>query len=192
MLEGVKAVVVYSRPGAELLLDGKHRMEVDALMKKGVGLTTIHWASTVTKANLQRLGPTWLSYSGGTWVSNVGLSGGKSPLKQLLPDHPLCRGWKEFEVDDEYYLDPIIDKAKPVLQVKERKGKEVVVGWVYDRPDGGRAFGTTLGHFYKNFQDDNFRRMIVNGILWSAHVEVPPQGAPINVAPEFLTLPPKK
>ncbi len=34
--------------------------------------------------------------------------------------------------------------------------------------------------------------MIVNGILWSAHVEVPEAGAPVNVGEETLALPPKK
>jgi type 1 glutamine amidotransferase len=189
MLEGVKTIVVYSSPGAELLLEGPNRGQVDELMKKGVGLVTIHWASSVKKENFDRLGPTWLSYLGGTWVSNVGLSTGKSPLKQLIPDHPICRGWKEYEIEDEFYLDPTIKQAKPLLQVRDRKDKEVIVGWVYERSDGGRAFGTTLGHPYKNFQIEAFRRMVVNGILWSAQVEVPRDGAPVNISAEALKEP---
>jgi type 1 glutamine amidotransferase len=191
-LEGVKTIVLYTNPAAELLLEGPHRGQVEELMKKGVGLVTIHWASSVNQKNLERLGPTWLSYTGGTWVSNVGLSGGKSPLKRLLPEHPICRGWDEYEIDDEYYMDPTIKQAKPLLQVTERKGKDVIVGWVYERPDKGRSFGTTLGHPYSNFQREPFRRMIVNGILWSAHVEVPKQGAAVNISEEALALPPKK
>jgi type 1 glutamine amidotransferase len=144
----------------------------------------------VNKNNLEKLGPTWLSYLGGTWVSNVGLSDGKSPLKQLIPEHPICRGWKEWEIEDEYYMDPTIKDAKPLLQVKEKKGKDVIVGWVYERPGGGRSFATTLGHPYKNFQNDTFRRMIVNGILWSAGVDVPKDGAAVKVAEELLALPP--
>jgi type 1 glutamine amidotransferase len=189
--EGVKAIVVYTSPAAELLLDGPQREQVDRLMKSGVGLVTIHWASSVNKDNFEQLGPTWLSYLGGTWVSNVGLSSGRSTLKQLVPDHPICRGWKEYEFEDEYYLNPTIEKATPLLQVKERGGKDVIVGWAYERPDGGRAFATTLGHPYSNFQDERFRRMIVNGILWSAHVEVPKEGAPVNMSDEALALPPK-
>src|SRR5437763_926544 len=56
-LAGVKTVVVYTNPAAEFLLDGEHRTEVDRLMKQGVGLVTIHWASSIYKANLERLGP---------------------------------------------------------------------------------------------------------------------------------------
>jgi type 1 glutamine amidotransferase len=191
-LEGVKAIVIYTSPAAEFLLEGPHRNQVDQLMKKGAGLVTIHWASSIYQKNLDQLGPTWLSYLGGTWVSNVGLSGGKSNLKQLIPEHPVCRGWQQYEIEDEYYLDPIIKNAKPLLQVQERKGKEVIVGWVYERPDGGRSFATTLGHPYKNFQIEPFRRMIVNAILWAAHREVPRDGAPVNVSQEALALPPEK
>jgi len=191
-LEGVKAIVIYTSPAAEFLLEGPHRNQVDGLMKKGVGLVTIHWASSIYQKNLDQLGPNWLSYLGGTWVSNVGLSGGKSNLKQLIPDHAVCRGWQQYEIDDEYYLDPIIKNAKPLLQVQERKGKDVTVGWVYERPDGGRSFATTLGHPYKNFQIEPFRRMIVNGILWSAHRQIPRDGAPVNISQEALALPPEK
>jgi hypothetical protein len=190
--DGVKAIVIYTSPAAELLLDGPQRDDVARLMREGVGLVTIHWASSVNKSNLDRLGPTWMSYLGGTWVSNVGLSGGTSPLKRLVEDHPICRGWSEYDVDDEYYLDPVIDKARPLLQVREKKGKDVVVGWTFERPDGGRSFATTLGHAYKNFQIEAFRRMIVNGILWSAHVDVPKDGARVDIGERALALPPKK
>ena len=191
VLEGVSTIVVYASPAAELLLDAPHRDQVDALMKKGVGLVTIHWASSVRKKNLERIGPKWLSYLGGTWVSNVGLHTGKSLLKQPQPEHPICRGWKEYEIHDEYYLNPTItDKATPLLQVTA-KDKPVVVGWSYERPDGGRSFGTTLGHFYHNFQHEAFRRMIVNAILWSAHVEIPQNGSRIKLSQEHLALPPK-
>lgn len=55
-LKGVKTIVVYTTPAAELLLDGPHRDQVDALMKNGVGLVTIHWASSVLQQDLDRLG----------------------------------------------------------------------------------------------------------------------------------------
>lgn len=191
-VEGVKAIVVYTSPAAEFLLDSPHREAFDKQMKAGVGLVTIHWASSIMQANVERLGPAWNSYLGGTWVSNVGLSFGKSPLVQLVPEHPICRGWKEYEIEDEYYLNPTIEKATPLLRVKEPKvGKEVIVGWAYERPGGGRSFATTLGHPYANFQREPFRRMVVNAILWSAKVEVPKEGADVGLSEEALKLPPK-
>lgn len=117
----------------------------------------------------------------------------KSNLKKLLPEYPICRGWSEYELHGEFYLDPKMAKGKPLLQVTT-KGKDVTVGWVHERKDGGRAFGTTLGHFYRNFQIDAFRQMIVNGILWTAQVDIPKEGAPIKLSEKQLALPeqPKK
>ncbi|MGQ0636708.1 MAG: ThuA domain-containing protein [Planctomycetaceae bacterium] len=190
LLKGVKTIVVYASPAAELLLDAPHRDEVLRLLKDGVGLMTIHWASTITKDNLERLGDRWIGCLGGTWVSDVKqLSTDKSELKQLLPSHPICRGWSSYELRDEYYLNPRIKEAQPLLQVTT-KGQDVVVGWVFERPDGGRSFATTLGHFYGNFEHEPFRRMIVNGMVWTAKGNVPETGSRIDVADEFLKLPP--
>ncbi len=190
-LQGVKTIVVYTSPAAEFLFDAPHRDQVAALMEQGVGLVTIHWASSIRKDNLDRLGPTWMSYLGGTWVSNVGLHTGKSPLKQLQPEHPICRGWKEYVLHDEYYLSPTItDDATPLLQVTA-PDKPVIVGWAFEREGGGRSYATTLGHFYRNFQREPFRRMVVNSILWTANVEVPPGGANVDLDQKDLALPPK-
>lgn len=189
-LAGVSTIVVYTTPAAEFLLDGPHRDQVTKLLDSGVGLVTIHWASSIFEQNLDRLGPAWLSYMGATWISNVGLHTGESPLKQLVPDHPVSRGWKEYDLHDEYYLNPRIVDATPLLEVSA-KGKPVIVGWGYERKNGGRSFGTTLGHFYRNFQREPFRRMVVNAILWSAKVDVPEGGARVDLSEADLALPPR-
>ena len=62
-------------------------------------------------------------------------------------------------------------------------GREEVVAWAFERPDGGRGFGFTGAHFHKNWANDDFRRLVVNAILWSAHVEVPPGGAKVDIDP---------
>jgi type 1 glutamine amidotransferase len=188
-LEGVRTIVLYMTPAADFLLDGPHRAEFEAMMKRGVGLVTLHWASSVQQKNLERIGETWMGYLGGTWVSNVGLHTGKSPLRQLAPEHPISRGWEEYEIHDEYYLNPTIGEgATPILQVMALD-KPVVVGWAFERPGGGRSFGTTLGHYYRNFQREPFRRMVVNSILWTAKVDVPELGARVDLPVKQLALP---
>jgi hypothetical protein len=189
-LKGVKTIVLYSSPGAEFLLDGPGSGALHQMMTRGVGLVTIHWASAVYEKNLDRLGERWMDYLGGTWVSNYGLSTDTAMLKQLVPDHPICRGWKEYQLLDEYYLKPVVQAGTPLLQVTTR-GEDVIVGWAYERDDTGRAYATTLGHFYKNFQAEAFRRTIVNAILWTAHVPIPPEGAPVNLKESELQLTPE-
>lgn len=191
LLKDVKTIVVYTSPAAELLMIGPQAKQFDELMNSGVGLVTIHWASSVYQKNLTKLGKRWQEYLGGTWVSNVGITIGKSPLKQLDPQHPICRGWSGWELRDEFYLNPTITgKAEPLLQVNAQ-GKDTVVAWAHEREDGGRAYGTTLGHFYDNFQNDAFRRSIVNAVLWTARVEVPEKGARVDIGKDALALPPK-
>ena len=191
VLKDVDTIVVYSNPAAELLLGGPHRTEFKKLMDRGVGLVTIHWASTVRKENFDRLGPEWMKILGGTWISNVGLSTERSTLRRVAPQHPISRGWKTGPFRDEFYLHPKLGPgATPVLEVTA-KGEPLVVGWSYERTNGGRSFATTLGHFYDNFVRDDFRRILVNAILWTAHRKVPDAGAPVNLTREQLALPPK-
>src|SRR5665213_774082 len=73
-LDGVKCIVIYTNPAAEFLFDNPHRADFESMMNKGVGLVTIHWASSIKKEDSDRLGAAWLGYTGATWISNVGLS----------------------------------------------------------------------------------------------------------------------
>ena len=192
-LEGVDAIVLYSSPGGELLLDGEQAAEVDRLLKQGVGLICIHWATGLKKENEKRLGKQWMGMLGGMWLHFVGLKIDDSNLKQLNPAHPICNGWEEYELNDEFYLNTQVAPGAETLLEVEVDGKRVPVAWTYERPvsAGGRSFGTTLGHFHRNFGIEAFRKLMVGGILWAAHVPLPAGGPPVAVSREDLKLPPK-
>ena len=64
--------------------------------------------------------------------------------------------------------------------VLERKEPQIVA-WTYDRPGGGRAFCTTGAHYHKSWDNDSFRTMVLNGIVWTAGLEVPENG--VNALP---------
>ena len=193
MLEGIDALVLYSSPGGEILLDGAQAGEVDRLMKQGVGLVCIHWATGLKKENEERLGEKWMNTLGGMWLHFVGLKIDESDLRQLNPEHPVCNGWEEYQLNDEFYLNTQVAPGSETLLEVEVDGNKVPVAWAFERPisKGGRSFGTTLGHFHRNFKIEAFRRMIVNAILWSAHVQLPLGGAPVAVTDDDLQLPPE-
>jgi type 1 glutamine amidotransferase len=187
-LEGVKAIVFYCKHAGDILLDPANRKQCLRLLDDGAGLTAIHWSTGAD----ERYGPEYLDLLGG-WFNRAhsGLSTGKSWLTQADPKHPITRGWKEWEIHDEFYLNLRFAKqTKPLLTVKV-DGVDQVVGWTLERAGGGRSFGTTLGHFHDNFVREDFRRLLVNGILWTAHRDVPPEGANVKVPEEFIKLPPK-
>ena len=59
--------------------------------------------------------------------------------------------------------------------VLERKEPQHVA-WAYQRPEGGRGFSTTGAHYHKSWDNADFRKTVLNGIIWSAGVEVPQDG----------------
>ncbi len=50
------------------------------------------------------------------------------------------------------------------------------VAWCVDRADGGRGFAIVMPHFYKNWAMEDLRRFILNGIVWTAKIDVPKEG----------------
>jgi hypothetical protein len=58
--------------------------------------------------------------------------------------------------------------------------------WCIERPDGGRGFGFTGGHFHKNWGDENFRKLFLNALLWLAKAEVPGNGVESTITPEDI------
>ena len=47
-------------------------------------------------------------------------------------------------------------------------------------------FGFTGAHFHRNWANDDFRKTVLNAILWTAKVEVPEAGVASSVTPEQL------
>ena len=52
------------------------------------------------------------------------------------------------------------------------------MAWARQRPDGGRGFGFTGGHDHWNWGDDDFRKLVLNAIVWTAKLDVPAEGVP--------------
>lgn len=191
--KGIRAIFIYTSPGADVLLKGPHGEQVETLLKQGVGLSALHWA---TSARSRELVERYKPYLGGWWSGAAGHKTTTAKVEQLAKAHPICRGWSDYDLKDEYYLAPdLMPKATPLFKVrvqgkKDREPKDHVMAWAYERPNGGRACGNTLGHFHENLGIEPFRKAIVNGILWSAGREIPTDGAPCALTTKDMELPP--
>jgi len=71
------------------------------------------------------------------------------------------------------------DKARTSADAKAHSGRAETIGWAYERKDGGRSFAFTGADWHTNWKADGQRKLVVNGILWSAKVEIPDGGAPV-------------
>jgi len=58
--------------------------------------------------------------------------------------------------------------------------------WAYERLGGGRGVGFTGGHFHMNLGDDNFRKLVLNALVWTAKGDVPTNGVESHVTHDDL------
>jgi type 1 glutamine amidotransferase len=212
VFEGAAAVTLYSDGGGGHPFIQADRLKViEGLVKKGVGLGCLHYAVEVPK---DKGGPEFLQWIGGYFEADWSVNPFWLGDFKTFPNHPVTRGVKPFQAMDEWYyhmrfvdgmkgVTPILTALPPADTLKRNDGphennpavrKAVLenkepqhVMWVYDRPDGGRGFGFTGGHPHKAWGDENFRRVVLNAILWIAKVEVPTNGAQTTVTPAELT-----
>jgi len=71
--------------------------------------------------------------------------------------------------------------------VRARTGMHEHLAWAHQRPDGGRGFGFTGGHFHWNWAHNDFRKAALNGIAWTAGIEIPSSGL-VTATPTFEEL----
>ncbi|MCW0219902.1 MAG: ThuA domain-containing protein [Prosthecobacter sp.] len=82
---------------------------------------------------------------------------------------------------------PYVAPKGPYPHIQAEKGQQESMMWSVERPDGGRGFGFTGGHFHKNWGNNDFRKTVLNAMLWVTKVEVPAGGVESTVSEEELT-----
>ena len=90
-----------------------------------------------------------------------------------------------FKIKDDPRVTPVLI-AETLVGHDKKTYNDQVVAWATERKDGGRSFGFTGAHFHKNWGDADFRKLVLNAILWSAKVEVPSSGVKCDVSEEEL------
>jgi len=188
-LKGVSAVVVHTKLGGDLLFSKERRAAMSRMLAEGVGLTAIHWGTGSADPEASGL---WLNAMGGWFnAQKGGFSRYKvetAKVRDVCEGHPVGRGWSDFSCRDEwYYRLRFLPAAKASARVTVA-GEDHPVAWTFERPDGGRSFGFVGAHFHDNFAEEPFRRLIVNGILWTLKAEVPEGGAPVRITSADLEL----
>ncbi|MEM9367107.1 MAG: ThuA domain-containing protein [Planctomycetota bacterium] len=203
ILQDAATVVIFCTGHRGHVLNA-HLDEFDQLMKSGTGVVMIHWA---TEAEKGKPGEKFLDWMGGFCDLDWSVNPHWSPRFGSLPTHPITNGVGAFSVNDEWYyhmrfvkdmkgVTPILSdlpppetlrrpdgprSGNPAVRKSVANGERQHVAWAYQRPDGGRGFGFTGAHHHVSWQDEDFRKVVLNAILWTANVEVPKDGCPAPV-----------
>lgn len=180
-----------------------HQDKIQSLVDRGVGVACLHFGVEVEP---EVLGPTFLDWIGGYFEIGWSVNPHWDAIFDEFPEHPIANGVKPFTIRDEWYyhmrfqpemegVTPILSSLPPLRTLTSRAkdknrgsnptvmaaveaGEKQHVAWAYERPNGGRGFGFTGGHFHQNWKQDDFRKLVLNALLWTAHVEVPVEGVP--------------
>ena len=196
--EDAKAVIFYmDGGGGHPIIQKEHKEVVAKLMEQGVGFVNLHYAVEYPKNHSEHI----LAWLGGYYETGFSTNPHWKADFKSMPDHPITRGVKPFEIQDEWYFNirfaPESKNVTPILkatppddkrgtdEAKKFNGREEIVAWAFER-EKGRSFGFTGGHFHKNWGDENFRRLVVNAVLWTANIDVPKDGAKVDLDPEEL------
>ncbi len=198
VFDNAASIVVYADGGTRHPFV-KQLDSVDQLMKKGVGLVCIHYAVEVPAGEA---GNHFLDWTGGYFEANWSINPHWDAHYKSFPSHPISQGVKPFTIRDEWYyhmrfrpemagttaiLTDLPPKetlsrpdgphsGNPNVRRAVAQGIKQHTAWATERADGGRGFGFTGGHFHWNWGNDEFRKLILNAIVWTAGMDVPEQG----------------
>lgn len=81
---------------------------------------------------------------------------------------------------------PYVYPAGPYPHIVAESGRPEAMMWCVERKDGGRGFGFTGGHFHINWGNPDFRRTVLNALVWVTGAEVPKGGVVSRVEEEDL------
>jgi hypothetical protein len=187
-----KAVIIYSDGNASHPVNG-HEEFMDHLLAKGVGLMCMHYGVEVPPG---RLGEFFKKWIGGHYESGFSCNPHWTAPLEFKTGHPIANGVPGFLANDEWYFNMRFAEPKTAQDLltatptrerinryihwtpdgERQLGTKQTLMWSVERPDGGRGIGFTGGHWHRNWAIDDFRRSVLNAIVWVAGMDVPAGG----------------
>lgn len=199
VLEGARSLVFYNAGGrSQAQLASPQRIErIQQQLDEGAGIVVIHRAVSYPPELASR-GQSWL---GGVHLRALSGRGHWWTFHRRLPEHPVTRGVPPWRIRDGWlngiqFADGMRGVTPLVWAGRWRRGSQRggagdVVSWSYEAPGGRRAFAFTGLDAHRAWSVPGVRQLTVNGILWSAGLEVPASGAPCalesNALASYLT-----
>ena len=195
------AIVIYA-DGGQGHPAFQHLDQLQALQQRGIGLVCLHYGVEIPKG---RGGNEFLKWIGGYFETHWSVNPHWTADYDELPVHATTRGVHPFSLRDEWYYHmrfvedhagwtPILSDVPPAESLSRpdgphsnnpavraavlERGEPQHTAWALQRPDGGRGFGLTGGHFHWGWGQDDLRKLVLNAVAWTAHVDVPDEGVP--------------
>ena len=175
------------------ILTPERMKHLDRLMARGCGAVLLHFTLTAAEKVEMPFVIRWVGgyYNFETRESSNRMGRAPTPYSPATPSHAISRGWNAFSLPhhETYFRLSFAERAVPILKApliaQPERPSDNVVAWALPRPGGGRGFGFSGGHFYDNWLNDDLRTMVLNGIVWTAGLDVPADGVRSSVPREL-------
>jgi putative membrane-bound dehydrogenase-like protein len=159
-LDTCDVIVLFTR---RLTISGEQLEKVKKHCKSGKPIVGVRTASHAFQ--------NWLELDkevlGGNYKGHYGASPAvEVQIVAKARNHPILSGVKPFQSAGSLYQNPNLADDVEVLLTGSIPGHTEPVAWTRSH-NGGRVFYTSLGH-QKDFADENFRRLLVNALFWTA------------------------
>ena len=187
LLDEADGLVMLVTQGAQWMqMEPQRHAALKRLAARGGAIVALHWSvgakdAKYIQGQLDLLGAT----RGGPQRKYLVLS---TELKRAVPEHSILRGVGDIKVHDEiYYALDRVPGIQPLFTARI-DGKDEMAAWSWERSDGGRSFGFVGLHFHSNWQLPEYRRFVVQGVLWSLKLPVPSGGVKADIDAKKLEL----
>lgn len=184
VFDGARALVFYTDgAGKQAYLGTPERMaRIQKLVDAGVGVVSLHQAVEFSPP-FSRQSMAWT----GAVYTPLSSRGHWDSTHDQFPSHAVTRGVTPWSINDGWLnhfqfpegmagITPLVWSGK-VHTGSPEGGNGDIVAWTCDRKDGGRSFSFSGLDAHSAWENAGMRRLVINGILWSAGVEVPSDGA---------------
>jgi hypothetical protein len=198
VLDGAKAVLLFLDGGTKLpFLEPTRWAKMQSLADAGTGFIVLHQGIDCPADRAA----TFKDWFGAVFQNDIGCRGHWDVKFDTIPTHAINHGMKPFALPGDGWLYnlhfadkgvthllacPMPDSSRKSDAAKAHAGRAETVAWSYERPNGGRSFGFTGCDLHANWANANQRLLVLNGILWSAKIDVPATGLASEVTPEAL------
>ncbi|HRH95971.1 MAG TPA: ThuA domain-containing protein [Prosthecobacter sp.] len=207
VFNGAASVVFYTDGGGKqaYLATPEHVALVQKLADGKTGLVNIHQAVEFPPEFAKQSA----DWTGGVYNA-LSSRGHWDSVHDKFPEHPITRGVTPWKINDGWLnhlkfpagmkgITPLVWSGKEALGSPDGGDKDIV-SWTFDRASGGRSFNFSGLDAHHAWELDGMRKLVINGILWSAGAEIPADGAKCDadkaLVDSFLTPrtapPPKK
>lgn len=203
-LANADAIVIYSDGNEQHVARGQAAI-LEELYEKGIGFAVLHYALEPGEPELDAF---LESAIGGYFKVDWSVNPVWTLESPQFATHPINSGIEDIKLEDEWYyhmkfksgsarithllqtvppLSSLGDDGprtgNPTVREAVSSGRSQSLAWAHVGKDGQRGFGYTGGHFHYNWNHPGARKLVLNGIAWTAGVTIPDSGIESKIAP---------